>query len=201
MIAVAAQVASIVADIAGSMFMDPKQKRANQIANYLGMLQYLGPAQVAMTSSLAGNMVSEGKGGGATDTGIRSSALQVTAPKMLSINPDPSLWSQPMGYLFGSNRPSVYQTPGLPTGEFMDASSLQGSHQHSYQNVPGQVLYNDLPGNAVPVNYSHMTLNVNALDSKSVIDRAPDIAAAIQKQLQLGGSLTTSLQQAVFGAG
>jgi hypothetical protein len=201
-IGAAMQVASIVADIAGSMFMDPKQKRANQMANYLGMLQYLGPAQVAMTSSLAGNMVSEGKGGGATDTGIRSSALQVTAPKMLSINPDPSLWSQPMGYLFGSNRPSVYQTPGLPTGEFMDASSLQGSQQYSYAGVPGQVLYNDLPGNAVPTNYGGtMNININALDSKSVIDRAPDIAAAIQKQLQLGGSLAASLQSAVFGVG
>ena len=147
-------------------------------------------------------MVSEGKGGGATDTGIRSNALQVTSPYMESINPNPAWYSQPLQYLLGSNRPSVYQAPGLPAGQFPSADSLQGSQQYNYAGVPGQVLYNDLPGNAVPTNYGGtMNVNINALDSKSVIDRAPDIAAAIQKQLQLGGSLAASLQSAVFGVG
>jgi hypothetical protein len=46
-----------------------------------------------------------------------------------------------------------------------------------------------------------MNVNISALDSKSVIDRAPDIAAAIQQQLRMGGSLAASLQSAVFGVG
>ena len=195
------EVASLVAEMLGSMFMDPKQKRSNQIANYLGMLQYMAPAQIAMTSSLAGNMVSEGKGGGATDTGIASTALKVTQPYMEQINPNPSFWSQPGAYLLGSNRPDVTQVPGLPSGMFPSADSLGGSQQYDYAGVPGQVLYNDLPGNAVPTNYGTMNVNISALDSKSVIDRAPDIAAAIQQQLRMGGSLAASLQSAVFGVG
>jgi hypothetical protein len=195
------EIASLIANLTGSMFMDPKQKRANQMANYLGMLQYMAPAQIARTSSLAGNMVSEGRGGLATDTGIRSNLLQVTSPYMESINPNPAWYSQPLQYLLGSNRPSVYQAPGLPAGQFPSADSLQGSQQYNYAGVPGQVLYNDLPGNAVPVNYHTMNVNINALDSKSVIDRAPDIAAAIQKELRFGGSLAASLQNAVFGVG
>ena len=195
------EVASLVADMFGSMYMDPKQKRSNQIANYLGMLQYMAPAQIAMTSSLRGSMVSEGKGGGATDTGIASSALQVTQPYMEQINPNPAWYSQPLQYLLGSNRPGVTQVPGLPSGMFPSADSLGGSQQYDYAGVPGQVLYNDLPGNAVPTNYGTMNVNINALDSKSVIDRAPDIAAAIQQQLRMGGSLASSLQSAVFGVG
>jgi DNA polymerase III epsilon subunit-like protein len=202
-IAAPLEIASMGAELTGGFFLDPKTKRANQIANYLGANTYLGPAQLDMTTDLQGNLVSEGKGGLASDTGIGYNALQITPPELLQYNPNPSFLSGPWNYLFGA-RPSTYQTA---QNFEAPASSYPGAYQDNYTDVPGQVLYNDLPANATPTNFSQgsgqqqINVNVNALDSQSFMDRSADVALALQKELLMGSGVGQTIQNAVFGTG
>jgi hypothetical protein len=169
------------------------------VQNYLGLSQYLAPTPLALTTDLQGNLVSEGRGGTATDTGIGSGNVKVTSPYLLQGNPNiglSNLFTNPYAYLTG--KPSSYQVPGFAYNNPALAAAMASSGTaYSYQQVPGQVNYNNLPGEVQPS--MNMTLNINALDSKSILDRAPDISAAVQAQLALGSPLSTSIQNAVFG--
>lgn len=198
-IALPLMAAAMITDLIGGMFQDPRQKRAGQIQNYLGYMQYLAPPKLSRTTDLQGNLVSEGKGGLASDTGINAGNLKITSPYLLQENPKPSwtnMFSNPGAYLAG--KPNVYQvTPNYS----LSASDMSGTNNYSYTQVPGQILYNNLPADETPAIYNkqNVTVQISAFDSKSVLDRSSDIAAAVQKELTMGNGLSMSLQSAIFG--
>ena len=69
-----------------------------------------------------------------------------------------------------------------------------------YYTIPGQQQYGGLSGNAQPITYN-ITLPVSAMDSKDVIARSGDIAAALKKEIQSGSDVSVALQQSMFGSG
>jgi len=195
-VAAGLEAAAVVADMVGGLFTDPRTQRANDIANYLGMTQYLKPAQLALTTAVSGSLASE-NAYGATATGISPSAIR-TSPTMLAIE------SQPPWYALNlSGKPNLTVMPELPSG----ASNLFGApigsglnQQYTYAQIPGQVLYNQLPAD-VQQPMQTINLNVNALDSQSILDRSGDIAAAVSKELMMGTGLGQTLANSIFGPG
>lgn len=183
------ELGALGADLIGSFFQDPKQKRNNQIANYLAANAYMSPAALDLTTTLAGNLAAEGKGGTATDSGIKANTIKVTAPTMEVINPSPA-------FSF-TGKPSVLGTLYPNSQSTIPADNYSGQ-QLLYSQIPGQVSYADLPGESAPPG---MTINIHALDAQSILNRSGDIAAAVQKELQLGTGLSQSLQNSIFGAG
>jgi hypothetical protein len=187
--------------IVGALIPDTKTQRANQIANYLGMSQYLAPAQLAVAQSLRGNLVSE-NAYGATDTGITATSIRVSPTQVAAEKP--ASW-----YSF-SGKPSytilppqnVANPPGVNTPGVFGQSTAALNDPWQYSQIPGQVLYNQLPGTPNnPQSPMNFNLNVNALDSQSILDRSSDIASAVAKELNLGTGLGQSLQNSIFGPG
>jgi hypothetical protein len=195
-IAAGLEAAAVVADMVGGLFTDPRTQRTNDIANYLGMTQYLKPAQLALTTAMSGSLASE-NAYGATATGISPSSIR-TSPTMLAIE------SQPPWYALNlSGKSNLTVMPELPSG----ASNLFGApigsglnQQYTYAQIPGQVLYNQLPAD-VQQPMQTINLNVNALDSQSILDRSGDIAAAVSKELMMGTGLGQTLANSIFGPG
>lgn len=66
-----------------------------------------------------------------------------------------------------------------------------------YIYVPGKILDSKRPQYGGDT--YHITIPISAMDSKDVIARSRDIAAALHKELRLGGDLSVDLQNAVFG--
>jgi hypothetical protein len=64
--------------------------------------------------------------------------------------------------------------------------------------IPGRVL--DTPSNNGQSVTYNVTLPISAMDSKDVMARSKDIAAALNKELKLGSDVSISIQQSVFGA-
>jgi hypothetical protein len=185
--------AGAIATMVGSMMTDTKEQRANEINNLLGMSQYMHPATLALTTAAGtGNLVSE-NAYGAQDTGIAASSIR-TSPSLIAVEGQ-APWYSPNG------KPSLgYFVPGVTAN--LANSGMFGTpptgQAYNYAQIPGQVLYNQLPANNTP-SPIQMNLNINAIDSQSILDRSPDIAAAVQKELMLGTGLGQSLQNAVFG--
>jgi hypothetical protein len=191
MIAGALALGATIADLVGGTFMDPRTARSNQIANLLGMSQYLKPAQIDLTTALSGGLAAETKGGGVSATGISTSNLQITTPSLVMSGQAPwySLTGKPTAGII---------TPGGAVPFSGLGASIPGGQQYQYAQIPGQVLYGNLPANPNQATYT-TNLNVNALDSQNILDRSEDISAAVQKELMLGNGMSMSLQNAMFG--
>jgi DNA polymerase III epsilon subunit-like protein len=184
------ELGALGADLFGSFFQDPKQKRSNQIANYLAANAYMAPAQLDVTSTLQGNLAAEGKGGTVTDTGITANSIKVTAPSIEVINPNSFLSS-----ILPSGKPTINGYLGQGQGT-ISADDFSGQ-QLTYAQIPGQVSYAGLPG----VANNPVSIHVSAMDSQSFLDRSADITAAVQKELSLGNGVAQQMQNSIFGTG
>jgi hypothetical protein len=183
----------VLADLVGGLFQNPQTARSNQISNLLGMSQYLHPATLNMTTAAGtGNLVSE-NAYGATDTGIAASSIRVS-PSMLAVEGQSPWYSL-------SNKPTLgfeYQPITANAANYGMFGNPSTGQAYSYSQVPGQVLYNQLPANSTPAPMS-VNLSVNAIDSQSILDRSSDIAAAVVKELYLGSGIAQTLQNSIFG--
>lgn len=77
--------------------------------------------------------------------------------------------------------------------------STTSEHDLPYVEIPGRVL--DSPVNRpTPTVYINPVIQVQAMDSRSIIDRSADIAQAVHKELKKGSDLSVSLSTSIFGA-
>lgn len=78
----------------------------------------------------------------------------------------------------------------------LDSSFYQGPSSSTYsEDIYGRQSYYDKTGRAVPVN---VTFNVQAMDSKSFLDRRGDISDAVKLSMQEAHAINTEIQSVAF---
>lgn len=174
--------AALVANIAHAFFRDPKQVRQEEITNYLNSRRYIAPVTINRDMDVAGNLVSYGKTGLARDTGISAFPINVV-PNRTTIDPT----------TLGSRTPTYIDIPGHVSTTFNSAGQ-----PISYPTVSASSMNNLVPAPAPVSNVTNV--NITAMDTKSILDRSSDIAAAVNREVRKGTDISVSMQQAMFGA-
>lgn len=168
------------AEVFKALLPDPKEIRQAQIANQTAYNTYQAPPVLDRNLSSHGFETFSDKYGKPEVSNF--SSIQETQPYKY-LDPTTNMNNGFLGGLFGNG--SLYQ---------------------KFVNAPGQVIE---PYQAPPERPSYagqaygtgttFNLTVNALDSKSVLDRSGDIATAVQKEVRAGHPVGLALQQSLVG--
>ena len=180
---------AMIADLVSMFQSQSGQERGNAITNYLNANKFLAPTQINREVSSTGNLVSTNAMGLTRNTDIAGFPIPV------------------IGGQYGQTPKRTWNNPLIP--EYYD---IPGQVENPTSSAPGGVAGYQLPaaqyptypstpaiGNSGSGGSGTNTIIIQAMDSSDVLRRSADIAAALNKEVQAGHAVVSSMQRAIFG--